>query len=71
MQRGVPYHRRDAVELLRRDLSYERGLMMDQLSIRGYWSRGFDDEGDGATRRADVGAEAKRDAELAAAAAGG
>lgn len=58
-----------AVKLLRRHLLHERGLSMDQLSVSGYWRRGFDDEGYRATKHADLEAEAKRDAELAAAAA--
>ncbi|MBO0876463.1 MAG: siderophore-interacting protein [Pseudonocardia sp.] len=54
-----------AVKLLRRHLLHERGLVMDQLSVSGYWRRGFDDEGYRATKAADREAEAKRDAELA------
>ncbi|WP_028927504.1 siderophore-interacting protein [Pseudonocardia acaciae] len=57
----------NAVKLLRRHLLHERGLTMDQLSISGYWRRGFDDESYRAVKRADLEAEAKRDAELSAA----
>jgi NADPH-dependent ferric siderophore reductase len=47
-----------AVKLLRRHLLDERGLRLDQLSISGYWRRGFDDEGHRALKVAEREAEA-------------
>jgi NADPH-dependent ferric siderophore reductase len=46
-----------AVKLLRRHLLDERGLRLDQLSISGYWRRGFDDEGHRALKTAEREAE--------------
>jgi NADPH-dependent ferric siderophore reductase len=46
-----------AVKQLRQHLLGERGLSMDQLSISGYWRRGFDDESYRATKAAERQAE--------------
>lgn len=42
-----------AVKQLRRHLREERGVTADQLSISGYWRRGYDDEGHRALKAAE------------------
>lgn len=42
-----------AVKQLRRHLVFERGIGTAQLSISGYWRRGFDDEGHRALKQAE------------------
>jgi NADPH-dependent ferric siderophore reductase len=41
------------VKLLRRHLTRDRGVALAQLSISGYWRRGFDDEGHRAMKAAE------------------
>ncbi len=58
-----------AIKELRRHLLNERDLDIDQLSISGYWRRGFDDEGHRAAKAAERAVEEQQLAAAAKAAA--